>query len=146
MPQFQGSGFAIELPETSADASSYCFVFPDAGDFAPNLVIQFERRSAPPDLAQESRKLQQSQLALGDYRVIGEATYKSGRWDYTVCVSEWGPAGNRIRQKQVLLFVPEGKPTLFTLTATDLAGNFSRSEPLFDRVIGSFKPNMLQTF
>ena len=92
----------------------------------------------PPLLDEEMQKLHRSlQFALEDFRVLSQATYQSAKGPYSFSVSEWGPVAGRIRQMHVLLYGVEGKPTLYTLTATDKADNFPRSEPLFRQVLGS---------
>lgn len=147
MAVFQGSGFLLDMPEGFVDATAYCFAFPMAGDFSPNLTIQFERRAEPPSLDEEMQKLHRSlQFALEDFRVLSQATYQSANGPYSFSVSEWGPAVGRIRQMHVLLYGLVGKPTLYTLTATDRAENFANSEPLFRQVLGSFTPNGQQCY
>lgn len=149
---FQGSGFSLDIPDGSVDASAYCFAFPQAGSFSPNITIQFQRLPAdqaasPPDLGEEISKLHRSlQVAVEDFRVLSQASFQSPKGPYSYSVSEWGPADNRIRQMHVVLFGVEGKPTLYTLTATDLAENYARSEPLFRQIVGSFSPNAAQAF
>ena len=145
MPKFQGSGFSIVLPEAAIDASSYCFSFPQAGVLAPNLTIKSAPQEERPDLrvlVEEQRK--QLSASLDNLRVVSEVASQHESWDYIVSVIEWGPEGGRMRQKQLLVFVPGEKPRLFTLVATDLAENVDNSEPLFDQIIKSFDPNDIQ--
>lgn len=147
MANFQGSGFALNMPDEFVDATAYCFAFPQVGDFAPNLTVQFERRASPPELVEELEKLQRSlKFAVDGFSVLSQATYQSANGPYVFSVSEWGPADARIRQMHVLLYGTAGKPTLYTLTATDRADNFAKSEPLFRQVMGSFAPNDQQCF
>ena len=147
MPKFQGSGFSVELPEEVMDASSYCFSFPEAGEFSPHLTIKFEQQTDKPDLnAYVSKQRVALRAGVENFSVISELSKSRGSWDYVISVIEWGPDESRTRQKQFFVYVPGEIPRLFTLTGTDLAANFERSESLFDQVIRTFKPNDIQAF
>jgi len=140
--KFQGSGFAVTVPERTLDASAYTFVLADLGGFPPNLTVRFE---AAEDLNLEQRVaavLDDYRSALENLTVIGSVPVRArGEWRYATHVVEWGGASSRIRQKQLFLWVPNPAPTLYVLTGTDLAEDFSRSEPVFDEIIRSFEPN-----
>lgn len=140
--KFQGSGFVIELPEGSLDASSYTFAFPDLGNFSPNLTVRFEAAESV-DLDAHVAEVRQSLgSALEEFIVVGEVGVRTrGDWRYATHVVEWGASDTRIRQKQLFLWTPKPAPTLYTLTGTDLASGFERSEPVFDAIIRSFQPN-----
>ena len=147
MPSFQGSGFSIELPEDVIDASSYCFSFPEAGEFSPILMIKCERQQDELDLsAYVNEQRDAIRASVENFTVISEMSKSRGAWDYVISVTEWGPDESRTRQKQLFVYVPGEIPRLFTLTGTDFAANFENSEPLFDQIIRTFKPNDIQAF
>ena len=147
MQSFQGSGFSVDLPEDATDASSYCFLFPDAGEYAPNLTIRCERPPDELDLnAYVNEQRQALETSVENLSVVNEISNKRGSWTYIVSIIEWGPDESRIRQKQTYVYVSEEIPRLFTLTGTDLAANFKQSEVLFNQVIKSFTPNDIQAF
>ena len=147
MPSFQGSGFSVELPEETIDASSYCFSFPEVGEFSPNLTIKCERQQDELDLsAYVNEQRDALRAGLENFSVISELSKSRGSWNYIITVVEWGPDESRTRQKQLFVYVPGEIVRLYTLTGTDFAANFEESEPLFDQVIGTFKPNDIQAF
>jgi hypothetical protein len=144
---FQGSGFSVELPDDATDASSYCFVFPDTGEFSPSLTIR--RDPSPDDLDLNAYVEDLTQALEGSSEnliIVNEISGKHGFWTYIISIIEWGPDESRVRQKRTFMKVPGEIPRLFTLTGTDLAENFDKSEPLFNQVIKSFKPNDIQEF
>lgn len=140
--QFQGSAFAVTLPEGVQDASAYCFVLARQGSFPPNLTVRFER-AADLDLEERvARALADFRRALPDLEVVGSIPVRSrGDWRYATQVIEWGDRALRIRQKVLYLWVPAPLPTLYVVSGTDLADNFAVSEPFFDEIIRSFQPN-----
>lgn len=144
---FQGSGFSVNLPDDAMDASSYCFMFPNAGEFSPNLTIRSER---PPDELNLDDYVKQQREALEtgveNFILVNEISGKRDFWTYVVSIIEWGPDESRIRQKQLHVYVPGEKPRLFILTGTDLAANFEQSDAIFNEVIRSFTPNDIQAF
>jgi hypothetical protein len=144
---FQGSGFSIELPDDATDASSYCFVFPNAGEFPPNLTIRCERPPEVLDLdAYVKEQRQALETSVENFDLVNEISSKHDFWTYVVNITEWGPDNSRMRQKQMYVYVPGEKPRLFIMIGTDLAANFERSDDLFNQVIRSFKPNDIQAF
>jgi len=144
---FQGSGFSVELPDDASDASSYCFLFPNAGEYAPNLTIRCEQ---PPDELDLNGYVKETRQALeasvDNFTVVNEISNTRGSWVYVVSIVEWGPDESRIRQKQTYVHVLGEVPRLFTLTGTDLAANFAQSDALFNQVMKSFTPNDIQVF
>ncbi len=139
---FQGSGFSVELPDDATDATSYCFVFPDAGKFSPNLTIRSEQSPDDLDLkAYVDEQTQALETSVENFVVVNEISNKHGFWTYIISIIEWGPEESRIRQKRTFMHVPGEIPRLFTLTGTDLASNFENSEVVFNQVIKSFTPN-----
>jgi len=144
---FQGSGFSVELPDDATDSSSYCFSFPNAGEYAPNLTITCERPPDGLDLnAYVSERREALKTGVENLAVINEISNSRGAWTYIVSIVEWGPDESRIRQKQTYVYVPGEVPKLFTLTGTDLADNFKQSEAIFNQAIKSFTPNDIQAF
>jgi hypothetical protein len=144
---FQGSGFSVDLPEDASDASSYCFLFPNAGEYAPNLTIRYEQ---PPDEFDLNEYVDEQRQALEtsveNFIVVNEISNKRDFWTYVISIIEWGPDEARIRQKRTYVHVPGEKTRLFILTGTDLAANFEQSDVIFNQIIRSFKPNDIQVF
>jgi hypothetical protein len=144
MPKFQGSGFSLELPGGTVDASNYGFALPGSGGANPTLTIRITK-TAHADLGaifdDQKRSLEQ---ALTDFEVVSKGAFKRADREYIVWIGEWGSAEARTRQKQVLMFVTGNISRLFTITATDLASHFAQTEPLFDGVIRTFEPNDIQ--
>lgn len=141
MQSFQGPGFSVELPDNAIDASSYCFVFPDAGEFPPNLTIRSE--ATPPELDLDTYVKEQRQAletSVENFSLVNEISGRRDFWSYVVSIVEWGPDDTRIRQKQTHVYVPGAKPRLFILIGTDLAANFEKSDALFNQVIRTLKP------
>lgn len=144
---FQGSGFSVDLPDDATDASSYCFLFPNAGEYAPNLTIRCER---PPDelnlddYVKEQREVLEA--GVENFILVNEISSKRDFWTYVISIIEWGPDESRVRQKQTYVYVPGEKPRLFILTGTDLAANFEQTDAIFNEIIRSFKPNDIQAF
>lgn len=147
MQSFQGSGFSVELPDDAIDASSYCFTFPNAGDYAPNLTIRIERPQDEPDLkAYVAAQRAVIEVTVESFSLINEINGKKDFWTYVISIVEWGPDDTRIRQKQAYIYVPGESPKLYMLTGTDLAANFEQSDAIFNQVIKSFTPNDIQVF
>lgn len=144
MPKFQGSGFSLELPDGTVDASNYGFALPGDGGANPTLTIRFAKEQQA-DLGavfdEQKRSLEEG---LQDFEVVSKGDFKRADREYIVWVGEWGSADARMKQKQVLMFVSGQVPRLFTITACDLATHFAQTEPLFDDVIRTFDPNDIQ--
>ena len=145
MLSFQGSGFALQLPEDCSDASAYTFVLPENAGFAPNLTIRFENTEEKLHL---SRYVEEQMASLGNklagFTLISQASGKRGAWDGVISICEWGEGPMRMRQKMVYLLV-EGKSTrIYILTTTDLASHADKSTPIFDQILRSFNPNEIQ--
>lgn len=145
--KFQGSGFSVDIPEGALDVSSYAFVFPELGEFAPNLTIRFEPGENV-DLEERISDLRETLMSsLENFVVVGEDPVRTrGPWKYSTQVYEYGQDEHRIRQKQLLLLVTQPTLTLYTVTGTDLAAGYLQSEPVFDEIIRSFDPNTIQRF
>ena len=140
MAQFQGLGFTIDVPDNCEDASSYTFVLPDEGNYAPNITIRFENVEADFDL---KKSVNADLNALGQqmevFELISQSSGKREENDGIMSTYEWGKGIARMRQKQVVLLVPGEKPRKYILTTTDLASQADNSEPVFDQMLRSFK-------
>lgn len=144
MPKFQGSGFSIELPNGTVDASNYGFALPGVGGANPTLTIN-STAAQQADLGTIFAEKQQAlEQALEDFKVSSHGLFKRGDREYIVWIAEWGPAAARMKQKQVLMLVSGEAARLYTITANDLAEHFAQTEPLFDEVIRTFEPNDIQ--
>jgi hypothetical protein len=142
MPSFQGSGFAVEIPEQCTDSSIYTFALPEQGGFSANLVIRFERIVGDFDLLKDVKaQLDDFQQKVEAFQLINQAAGKRGACDGVMSVYEWGSGATRLRQKQVVLFVPGEAPRKYILTTTDLASQAAHSDSLFDQMLRSFEPN-----
>jgi hypothetical protein len=144
MPKFLGSGFSLELPVGTVDASNYGFALPGDGGANPTLTITFtatQQADLGENFDQQKQLLEQ---ALENFEIVSKGAFKRADREYIVWIAEWGPAAARMKQKQVLMFVSGNVPRLFTITATDLAEHFVQTEPQFDNVIRTFDPNDIQ--
>jgi len=142
---FQGSGFALEIPEGCADATVYTFLLPTEAQFTPYVTIKFERVGDDADLESYIAK-QHEALAdsVEDFLLIKKVSGKRGGWDAALATMEWGPPDCRVRQKQAFFLVPGKVAKVYSLTGIDLVSNFGKSEPLFDTIFKNFKPNDIQ--
>jgi hypothetical protein len=122
-------------------------MFPEHGEMPPNLTIRCEARPGQFDLAAYVAEQQEAMKGgVTGFELVNEINNKKDFWTYVISIVEWGPRDSRIRQKQAYIYVPGASPRLFTMTGTDLSGNFVNSEPLFNEVIKSFAPNEIQLF
>jgi hypothetical protein len=144
MPTFQGSGFSIELPDDSADASAYTFLLstPPNASLSPFITIQTERLQAD-DLESHVQALHTTlQKDLEDFRVLQFRAGRHAGIDVVLTTVEWGSQAARISQTQAFYLV-EGEKyhKVFTLKGTDLAANFGNSQPVFNNTFRTFMPN-----
>ncbi|MCF6281490.1 MAG: DcrB-related protein [Candidatus Polarisedimenticolaceae bacterium] len=145
MPKFQGSGFAVELPEGLLDFSTYTYVLPVKSGFSPNLVIRFELVQGKPDLIDYVKQaMDRLSENLDAFELINQASGKRGGCDGVMNLFEWGEGKGRMRQKQIFLLTAGKKQRIYTLTTLDLAANSAASDPAFERILRSFTPNELQ--
>ena len=144
---FQASGFSLDLPPHAVDSSSYVFVFPDQGDFPPNICIRFQP-GAEIDMPEQMVKVRSAMLEnLPDALIEGEdKVMNRGDWKYFTHVIEFGEPTNRMRQKEIHLLVQQPKPTYYVISGVDLADNFVNFEATYDNLVRSFQPNELQRF
>lgn len=144
MQKFQGSGFALELPAGTVDASNYGFALPGEGGANPTLTISVVAQQQADLDAKFDEQTNSLEQVLENFEVISKGVFKRADREYIVWIAEWGSADARMKQKQVLMFVTGTVPRLFTITATDFATHFARTEPQFDDVIKTFNPNDIQ--
>ena len=144
MPKFQGSGFSLELPDGTVDASNYGFALPGTGGANPTLTISISRAEDADVGAAFDEKTRSLGEALTNFKVVNKGAFQRADREYVVWVGEWGAEGARYKQKQVLMRVAGPVPRMFTITATDLAEHFAQTEPVFDNVIRTFDPNDIQ--
>lgn len=142
MAAFQGSGFVVELPDGTSDASSYAFVLPDGEGYAPNLTVRFEAVGADCDLPAVARsRIAQLGERLEAFELLHEESGSRGPLQGVLSTVEWGAGEARVRQRWLLLLSLAPAPRLYTLTATDLAARAGRSDAAFDAMLRSFVPN-----
>jgi hypothetical protein len=145
MPQFQGSGFTLALPEACHDASAYTFVLPEHNGFAPSLVIRFEDVAPGTDLgAYADQALASLSGQLDGFALVKKVAGKRGDWDGVLATVQWGEGAARMTQKHVYMLAAGAKARVYVLTATDLAANAGQSNPVFDQILRSFTPNQVQ--
>ncbi len=145
MPEFQGSGFTLEVPEGCVDASVYTFVFPEQGGFSANLMIRLEKVDEAFDLQDYVKgQLEALKQNVEGFELLTQASGKRGAWDGVMSVYEWGSGVTRMRQKQVVLLIPGESSRVYILTTTDLASQGANSDPVFDQMLRSFNANESQ--
>jgi hypothetical protein len=147
MPNFQGSGFTMELPEDCMDASSYAFVLPEYNGFSPNLTIRFEPTTDVSDLqAHVNISLDALKANVVDFVMINQVAGKRGPHNGVMSNYEWGAGESRMRIKQYCIMTAGDVPRVYTLTAVDLTSNADQSAPVFNRMMKNFVPNQEQLF
>ncbi len=131
MARFQGSDFAIELPEEYTDESTYAFAFPGRGGFRPSVVVKTERLRTAVELGEYARRALDTLPGLE--MVLNEETAYGRR-----CVYDWGDAGRRIRQVQrhILLADPA---RVVTMTGTTLRELYPQTEAMFEAIFDSYR-------
>ena len=141
MTKFEASDFSLELPDEALDVSSYCFSFPALGEMPPNLTITAVKYTDPPVLEEFNRtRTALMRESLDNFAVLSENRSRRDNWDYIVSTVRWTSEDVEIRQKRVFIHVPESVHTIYSLVATDLAGNAEKSDPAIDGMIRSFQP------
>ena len=137
MAKYECPRFAIELPESAIDVSSYCFVLTVPEPFHPSIVIKTDRMAAGKSLA-EHVKAQMAKMPgqLKNFQVIEEPqAMEGGKGIRTVFM--WGQDDARFRQTQ--MFYQRGE-RVFTLTATLQAGVRRDYWPELEAVVRTFEP------
>ena len=144
---FQGSGFSLDLPDHTVDATAYVFMFPtESGDSMPSLSIRVERRRQSVDLLEyvQAQREPATGASSPPVRVVKEKLYGHRERPYVVSLTDWGEGEATMRRKEIFLMVPGEVTTIYRLTATELASKFAAAEALLDGVMRSFRPNDLQ--
>lgn len=147
MPHFQGSGFSVELPDGSADASAYTFLLPmpKNAPMAPFITIQAEVQNEGSLEAHVKSFHLELQKDLENFTVRDFKAGRNAGTDVVLTTIEWGPAAARVSQTQAYYLVTGAeKPKIYALKGTDLTENFPNSQPLFNGVMRSFMPNDMQ--
>jgi hypothetical protein len=141
MPKFLGSDFQIDLPAGATDESTYAFAFPARGNFRPSVTVKTHRLPGPVALESHvEEQLGHIRAALPDMNVVvrGAASEDGGAYE---AVYDFGDPGQRVRQRQRYLLLPEPWRVV-TLTATGLAEGFAEVASLFEAVFRSFLPGV----
>ena len=147
MPNFQGSGFTIELPDDCIDASSYAFVLPECEGFSANLTVRFEPAIDVSDLqAHVNISIESLKSNVVDFVLINQVAGKRGPHNGVMSNYEWGASESRVRVKQYCIMTAGDVPRIYTLTAVDLASNADQSATVFNRMMKNFIPNQEQLF
>jgi len=147
MPNFQGSGFTIELPDDCMDASSYAFVLPERNGFSANLTVRFEPATHVSDLqAHVNLSLDALKATVVDFVLINQVAGKRGPHNGVMSNFEWGAGESRMRIKQYCIITAGDVPRVYTLTAVDLVSNADQSAPVFNQMMKNFVPNQEQLF
>lgn len=131
MGRFQGSDFALELPEEYTDESTYAFAFPGRGGFRPSVVVKTERLGGVVALAEYARM---ALAKLPGLEMVSNEETPYGRR----CVYDWGDPERRIRQVQRYLLLAN-PARVVTLTGTTLRELYPQTEALFEAVFDSYR-------
>src|SRR5210317_1611933 len=104
MPNFQGSGFTVELPDECIDASTYTFVLPENNGFSATLNIRHESATEVKNLkAHINVSLKALRDSVTDFTLLNQAAGKRGAHEGVMSSFEWGSGEARVRQKQYCL-------------------------------------------
>ena len=145
MSEFQGSGFAIELPENCIDASSYTFVLEQRNGFSANLTIRFQLPTEGFSVSSfVDEQISSLRTSLDSFALIHQANGKRGEIEGAMFVYEWGQGSGRFKQKQVVMLSNLEPARIYIMTSTDLAINADESDPVFEQMMRSFAPNDTQ--
>ena len=141
MPNFQGSGFTIDLPDECIDASTYTFVLPENNGFSATLNIRHESAVEVENLkAHINVSLKALRDSVTDFTLLNQAAGKRGANEGVMSSFEWGAGEARVRQKQYCLLIPGETPRIYILTSTDLVSNAAQSDRIFNGIMKSFVP------
>jgi hypothetical protein len=140
MPTFRGLDFLIELPDGFRDESTYAFAIPGRGKFQPSVVVKTERLAAPQPLpAYVNTQIEKLRKLFSDWARVQSESTRHGPLPAHVLVYDWGPASQRVRQKQLYLLLDDPLRVV-TLTGTHLTELFPQAEPLIDSIFRSYAP------
>lgn len=141
MPNFQGSGFTVELPDECIDASTYTFVLPENNGFSATLNIRHESATEVKNLkAHINVSLKALRDSVTDFTLLNQAAGKRGAHEGVMSSFEWGSGEARVRQKQYCLLTSGEAPRIYILTSTDLVSNAAQSDRIFSAIMKSFVP------
>jgi hypothetical protein len=141
MPNFQGAGFTIDLPEDCTDASSYTFVLPENNGFSASLIIRHESAAQVDNLKTHINvSLKALRDSVTNFTLLNQAAGKRGAHEGLMTSYEWGVGESRIRQKQYCLMTSGENPKIYILTSTDLVSNAVESDRVFNGIMKSFAP------
>jgi hypothetical protein len=141
MPNFQGTGFNIELPEDCTDASTYTFVLPENNGFSATLNIRHESATEVKNLkAHINVSLKALRDSVTNFTLLNQAAGKRGEHEGLMTSFEWGEGPGRVRQKQYCLMTSGENPKIYILTSTDLVSNAAQSDRVFNSIMKSFVP------
>lgn len=139
MPVQLGSEFTLELPLQYSDESTYVFAMEPRGGFRPSVVVKTEQRPAAIDLAvyaaEQRAKVRQ---AFDDLEMLSFDTFLHGELAAEEWTYEWGPAAQRVRQRQRYILLACGH-RVATLTATASAATFDELAPVFFATFNSYR-------
>ena len=145
---FQGSGFAIDLPEKCQDATSYTFLLPTEKQFTPYITVKFEKVTDKEDLAAYSEKQEKMlEKNIDDFEYIERVAGKQEGHDVIISMVQWGKGEASICQRFVYLYnIHKNYQRIYTITCTDLVDHFEHSLPIMNRIIKTFKPVNMQVY
>ena len=146
MTTFQGTGFLLDLPEDTIDASTYFFVRNDGSSNPPTLRVTAQAIiEIPPDIDAHITMVLKEELAVApDLILIDKTVNQRNDWIYCVVTLAWGTDLTSPRQRRIYLYV-DGQPTrLFTLVLTSTNEDFGDATAYFADTIRSFNPNDIQ--
>ncbi|MGD9341403.1 MAG: hypothetical protein PVG76_10750 [Chromatiales bacterium] len=138
---FKGSGFSLQLPDGTVDASSYAFAFPHSeGQYTPTLTVKCEICHADTDLGSIVDEHERALLeTVPDGEALSRSRHRTVGREYIVSVVGWGPQSMQMRQKFVYLLIEEAVTRLYTMIYTNTSEGFAVFEPTIDAIIRSFQ-------
>lgn len=140
MELFQCPEFTISLPDNCVEASTYCFVLPSKGFFRPSIVVKWDSLEEGMTLAEYVvRQCQQIEKQLAGFVYIDKSP-KLENGNRIRVIFEWGTGERRFRQRQVY---SRQQSKVYIITATELASLAGEHEKDLERIISSFRPNVV---
>lgn len=138
---FKGSGFTLQLPEGTVDASSYMFAFPHSdGQYTPTLSVKCEICDEQLDLDSLVDENERALLAaVPEGSAVSRSRHRTVGREYIVSVVQWGPEMSQMKQKFVYLLVDDALTRLYTMIYTNTTEGFPVFEPTIDGIIRSFQ-------
>lgn len=131
-------GFSIDLPEGTADVSTYAFVLPVNTRFRPSVVIKREQVEPETRLGTHVRgQIAQMEAQLQSFVLI-EPSDAPLNADEVRIVFEWGEGDRRFRQVQRYYKTRAGR--LFTLTGTVQAPKQTPYQRDLEQIMETFSP------